>query len=250
MNYINKQSFRCLLGVQSKDVQIFDNLFLWKVNKKQHFVVENDLTQSNIDILKNYCPSNFHYMTESNLAILKQNFKVDRSKQMSIILDISDLTFSGNKGKNVRYSLNRAAKENFVIENNFRKLEDVKSLIEEWSNLYTFKYFRDNSGKNFYFYKNNFHKDLISVFVYKEDDLVAFGTLSDSVNGYSSYILGKALYKRHYGLSEFADVELYKLGKQAGIKFVNMGSGGTKNLINYKTKFEGYTELHFDGNIE
>jgi hypothetical protein len=249
INYITRQSFRCLLGVQSKDVQILDNLFLWKVGKKQHFGVEGDLTSDNIDNLKKIAPSNFHYLNESNLAILKNNFKVDKAKNLSVILDIGDLSFGGATGKSIRHSLNRAKKENFTLENNYRKIEDVKNLIEEWSNDYTAKYFRDNSGKNYYFYKNNFHLGLISLFVYKENNLVAFGTLSQPIEGYSSYVLGKALWKRHFGLSEFADVELYKLGQTAGISQVNMGLA-KGNLLDYKSKFPHIKEIHYDGSIE
>lgn len=250
MNYINNQSFRCLLGVQSKDIQIVDNLFLWKVGKKQHFAVEGALTDDNIAIIKQYIPSNFHYLSESNLSILKQHFIVNKSKHTSVILDISDLSFSGSNGKSIRHCLNRCQKENFSLESNYRKLDDVKDLIDEWSNNYTFLYFRDNSGKNYHFYKNNFHHNLISLFVYKNANLVAFGTLSQPINGYSSYILGKALYQRHYGLSEFTDVELYKLGQSHNVKFINMGDAPNKGLLGYKTKFKNYTELHFDGNVE
>jgi hypothetical protein len=246
-NYINHQSFRCLLGVQSKDIQIFDNLFLWKVGKKQHFAIEDKLTTENIKIIQQYAPSNFHYMDQDNLDILKHNFKVDKSKDISIIINIEDLSFRGNQYKNIRHALNRSSKEGFSLETNYRDISDVKKMVNEWSNEYTEKYFRDNSGKNFFFYKNNFHKDLISLFVYKEKDLVAFGTLSQPVNGFSSYVLGKALYKRHYGLSEFADVELYKLGQ--GITHVNLGQA-TKGLLDYKTKFPHTKEVHYAGSIE
>lgn len=248
MNYINEQSFRCLLGQRSEDVEIVDNLFFWKVNGKKHFGVEGELTANNISNLKNFAPSNFHYMSQSNLDILSNCFTVKKSREKSIILDIQDLNFVGNN--NVRHCLNRAKKENFIIENNFRKIEDVKALIKNWSDNYSEKYFRNNSGKNLFFYKNNFHNNCISAFIYKNDDLVAFGSLSKPKDGYSSYILGKALYKNYYGLSEFADVELYKLGQTQGVKFCNMGGGTTKNLFNYKKKFKYQEVLHYDGSIK
>ena len=249
INYINHQSFRCLLGVQSKEIQMLDNLFLWKVGKKQHFAVENELTYNNISNLVKYCPSNFHYLNQSNLEILKTYFKVNKVKNTSIIIDIQDLSFAGKKNSSIRHCLNRCHKENFTLENNYRDINDVKLLIDEWSNNYTSNYFRDNSGKNMFFYKNNFHQNLISLFVYKENDLIAFGTLSQpNENGYSSYVLGKALFKRHYGLSEFADVELYKLGQKSNIKFVNMGQAN-KGLLDYKTKFNHLQEIHYDGSI-
>jgi phosphatidylglycerol lysyltransferase-like protein len=250
INYITQQSFRCLLGVQSRDIEILDNLFVWKVSKKQHFSVEGCLTPSNIENLKKIAPSNFHYINQENLDILKQNFKVDKAKNLSIVLNIEDLSFSGNQNKSIRHCLNRANKEGFVLENNYRKIEDVKLLVKEWGDNYTDHYFRNNSGKNFYFYHNNFHKDLISLFVYKKNDLVAFGTLSiPNAEGYSSYVLGKSLWKRFYGLSEFADVELYKLGQAAGIKKINMGQA-SKKLLDYKAKFPHIKETHYDGSIE
>lgn len=249
MNYINKESFRCLIGKQSKNVIIHDNLFLWEVNSKKHFAVYGKLTSDNLKILSDRGSSNFHYITQSNIDSLSTVFKVDKSKGKSILLDITDLSFKGKKNDNIRYCLNKC-KDKFIIESNFRKLKDVEDLIESWSNDYTEKYFRDNSGKNYYFYKNNFHEGLLSIFVYKDDKLMSFGTLSNHIDGHASYVLGKALYKEQYGLSEFTDVELYKLGSSNGIKYVNMGGGSNKSLLNYKKKFN-YTELiHFDGNIK
>jgi len=249
-NYINRQSFRCLLGIQAKDVQISDNLFLWKVGKKQHFAVQDQLTEANLALLRTYAPSNFHYLNADNLEILKGSFRVDKVKNVSVLIDIQDLSFKGNAFKSLRHCLNRSKKAGFSLETNFRKIEDVKKLIEEWSNNYTDKYFRDNSGKNLHFYRNNYHQDLISLFVYHQDELVAFGTLTQpDVNGYSSYVLGKALYQRHYGLSEFADVELYKLGQQVKIKKVNLGQA-SKGLLDYKSQFPHTTEVHYDGSIQ
>ncbi len=249
MNYINIESFKCLLGPQAKNIKIIDNLFLWKVNKTNHFSVQNSLTPENIIELKNYGSSNFHYLTEDNINILKQNFKVSKSKCISIIVNTQNLLFTGNENKSIRHCLNRNKKENFTLETNYRSIKDVESLIEEWSNDYTSRYFRDNSGKNTFFYKNNFHKDLISLFVYDKDDLISFGTLSNpDQNGYSSYVLGKALFKRYYGLSEFTDVELYKLGQTKNIKYVNMGEGA-KGVLKYKTKFTHQTQTNYHGNI-
>jgi hypothetical protein len=227
-------------------------LFLWKVNKKQHFVVEDKLTTENIKIIQQYAPSNFHYIDQDNLEILKSNFKMDKSKNTSVIVNTEDLSFRGNQYKDIRHALNRSSKEGFSLETNYRDLSDVKKLIEEWSTNYTEQYFRDYSGKNFYFFKNNFHQGLISLFIYKENDLVAYGTLSQPKDGYSSYVIGKALYKRHYGLSEFADIELYKLGQKLGqpINHVNMGCGGGRQLLNYKTKFPHTKVIHYDGSIE
>jgi len=249
MNYINKYSYKCLLGPQAKEIKEINNLFLWQVQKKKHFAIEGEMTFEHIEYLKTYAPSNFHYINNNNLEILKQYFNVDKANHKSIILNISDLSFSGKKNASIRHALNKAKKNDFVIENNFRDIQDVKNLIEEWSNDYTDKYFRDNSGKNMFFYKNNFHNNLPSIFIYHQSDLIAFGTCSQPSNGYSSYILGKALYKRFYGLSEFADVELYKLMQSLGVSQINMGAADNKNLLAYKAKFEHIVEPHYDGEI-
>ena len=249
MTFITPQSYKCLLGVQSKNILERDQIFSWTVGKKQHFSTCRNLQINDLSLLQSLAPSNFHYLNQNNLDFLKTHFKVDRSKSTSIILDINDLTFSGNQFKNVRHCLNKCGKNELSLEANFRKLEDVKKLIEEWSNDYTAKYFRDFSGKNYFFYKNNFHQDLINLFVYHQNDLIAFGTLSQPVDGISSYVIGKALYKRMYGLSEFADVELYKLGQVAGVSQINMGRAPGK-LLDYKTKFKHTKEITYDGSIE
>ena len=249
MTFINELSFKCLLGPQSKDVISQNNIFSWKVGKKQHFSVDKDLSVADLDYLKRLAPSNFHYLSENNMLFLKDHFKVKKVKNISIIMNIEELSFKGNEFKSIRYSLNRCQKNNFSLERNFRSIDDVKKLIEEWSTNYCEKYFRDHSGKNTYFYKNNFHKDCINLFAYQENDLVAFGTLTPPIDGISSYVIGKALYKRAYGLSEFIDVELYKLGQAAGIKQVNLGQA-SKGLLTYKTKFNHLSESHFDGSIE
>jgi hypothetical protein len=249
-NYINRQSFKCLLGKQSKDIKEINDIFTWKVGKKQHFVSNKTLTIEDLSILQPIAPSNFHYLSETNMLFLKQHFKVDKVKNTSIIINIEDLSFKGNQYKSIRHCLNRCQRGNFSLETNYKDIGDVERLIEEWSNDYTLKYFRDNSGKNMFFYKNNFHQDLISLFIYKEKDLVAFGTLSKpNIDGYSSYVLGKALFKRCYGLSEFADVELYKLGQAAGIRHVNLGQA-SKGLLAYKTQFPHMKETHYDGSIK
>lgn len=248
MTFINQYSFKCLLGKQSKDVQITDDIFMWKVGKKQHFATNKDLTLVDLPLLQSIAPTNFHYLSESNMLFLKQHFQLHKVKNVSIIIDIQDLSFSGKANSSIRYCLNRC-KDQFTVETNFRDIKDVEKLIEEWSNDYTQGYFRDHSGKNTYFYRNNFHQECINLFLYHAADLVAFGTLTPPQNGISSYVIGKALYKRHYGLSEKADVELYKLGQAAGVKEANLGQA-SKGLLSYKTKFSHKKETHYDGSIE
>lgn len=199
--------------------------------------------------MRTLAPANFHYISQENLDFLKANFVVDRSKKKSVILDLTDFSLAGGAMKKVRQTFNKCAKNNFEILDNYKNIDDVKDMIEEWSNDYTDKYFRDFSGKNFYFYKNNFHLECINLFVYSGPDLVSFGTLSPSENEGCSYIIGKALFKRFYGLSEYTDILLYEKGIKQGVKFVNMGQA-EKGLMFYKNKFfHAIEEVHYDGDI-
>lgn len=247
--FINSTTFKCLLGPQSKDIQEHNSIYSWKVGKKQHFTTDKLLSINDINYLKSIAPSNFHYLLQDNLDFLKNHFTVDRIKNKSIILSISDLSLTGSKMKSLRQSVNKCSRNEFEILDNFRDIKDVKNLIEEWSNEYTDKYFRDFSGKNMFFYKNNFHIDCINAFIYSNDSLVSFGTLSPNNNGNCSYVIGKALFKRFYGLSEYTDVHLYKKANKLGIVNVNMGQA-SKGLMFYKTKFPGAIEqIHYDGKI-
>jgi hypothetical protein len=250
MGFINMQSFKCLLGKQSKDVIINNGLYSWSVGKKRDFSTSRLLTVDDLPFLDSIVPASFHYMSSDNVAFLKANFKLNRVKNTCVNLDITDLSLSGPAMKNVRYSYNRCSKNQFEICDNFKDIKDVEKMVEEWSNDYTQKYFRDFSGKNTYFYKNDFHKDCINIFIYSGTDLVAFGTLSSPIYGVSTYIIGKALFKRFYGLSEFADIELYKKAQPYGVTKINMGRA-QKHLLRYKDKFPGSEhEIEYDGQID
>ena len=248
MNYINRESFRCLIGPMAKNVQIIDNLFIWIVNNKNHFVVEGELSDKNIEMLKSYTPCNFYYIDQENLNKLKDNFKISKTKNTSITIDIRDLNFVGKQYSSIRNCLNKCKNKKFELRSDFKSIDDVKTLINNWSNNYTDKYFRDNSGKNYYFYKQNYHENLISLFVYDGDRLISFGTLSNKFDESASYIIGKALYKDYPGLSEFTDIELYKVAREKNIKYIHMGNA-KKGLLDYKTKFEHIKTTDYNGII-
>lgn len=250
ISFINEHTFRCLLGPQSKNVQIRENIYSWDVGKKHHFSTDKQLNVEDLEILRNLSPSNFHYLSPDNIVFLKEHFKISKVKNKSILLNLDNFSLQGSSMKNLRQTFNRCAKNEFELLDNFKNIKDVEDLIEEWSNEYTNKYFRDFSGKNLYFYRNNFHKNCLNLFIYHGDILVAFGTLSPVKNGGCSYIIGKALYKRYYGLSEYADIILYKKAIDNGVKIVNLGQA-SKGLLFYKTKFpNAVEEVHYDGSIE
>lgn len=246
MTYIDPYSWKCLLGRQSKDITEVDGLYRWQVGKRAHMTTARLLTVVEIEALPEI---NFHYLSPENLNLVKSVRKVQQAKQTSTRIVLTQLSTTGNKHKSLRHALNRAKTYNLTVENNFRKLSDVEEMLEEWSTVLAAKYFRDNSGKNLHFYRNNWHADCHNVFLYDQDKLVAFGTASPGVGQYCSYVMGKSLCNRYYGLSELADYSLFDKCLGAGLKTIDLGqtSGG---MTHYKNKFAGaenYT--HYNGKI-
>lgn len=247
--FVNKYSWKCLLGPQSKEATDHGGVYTWKVGKKNHFMADRNFIEKDIEILKNICPSNFNYLSNENILFLKKYFNVAKSRVNSVLIGLENFSLNGSKYKKVRQAVSKAERMPIVVENNFRKLKDVEDLIEDWSTNYTDKYFRDFSGKNYFFYKNNFHKDCINVFIYLEDELMAYGSMSPNNNGKGSYIVGKALYKKVPGVSEYADVYLFEKAIEQGIKNIDMGAA-PKNLLKYKMKYPNSSiEVTYDGKI-
>lgn len=247
MSFINKFSFKCLLGPRSTDVEIVGNLATWTVGKKKHFTNLSELDSNDLIFLQGYGPSNFHYLTQFNLDQIKTIAKVTKTKLNSTCIPLTNLEYKGRAFHGIRGAINKNKKLNLAIETNYRKIEDVKIMLEDWSNNYTTNYFRDFSGKNMFFYKNNYHINCLNTFIYDADQLIAFATLSPGLE--SSYIIGKALFKKYPGLSEYADDCAYRLAIDNGVGMVNLGQskGG---IATYKNKFpNAYSEIHYDGNI-
>lgn len=248
LNFINKYSWKALLGRQSKNLIEKENIYFWDVGNKHHFCTNKTLDISDLKDLE--YPINFHYMSEDNVKFLKKNAKVSTSKHSSIYYDLSKFSLNGGNYKSVRQSINKASKYNLKIQDHFNEMADVKLFINEWSTILAQKYFRDFSGKSLYFYQQNFHKDCLNIFLYDNEKLVSFGSLSPSNDGYSSYVNGKAHCHNYKGLSEYTDFLLYQKAIEKGIKYVNLGQakGG---LLYYKNKFPGSNIItHYDGQIE
>lgn len=252
-NFINIYSSKCLLGPQSKNISTLGNLYLWNVGKKQHVTFLNKLNEDDLENLKKYIPTSIHYVSEENYQLLKSKFKVDKGKNLSIgyKVDSNFLKLMGADYKNIRNSINKCCKKNFTIEENFRNISDVEKLILEWRNTLADKYFRDFSGKNLFFYRNNYHLGCNNAFVYDGDQLISFGTLSPLENNNCSYVIGKALATKYQGLSEFTDMWLYNyVYSKYGEFEINLGQA-TKGLIFYKNKFPNSIEsVHYNGSIE
>lgn len=246
MNYINKYSWKCLLGRQSKNIHEENEIFFWEVSGRKNFCTDKLLHPDDLSLISG---ANFHYLSEENCNFLKSTAKVNKSKYHSTRIDLTQFSLVGNKFKSLRHAVNRGKSYNLTVEENYRSLNDVKAMIEEWSNVLAQKYFRDNSGKNYHFYNNNFHQECLNIFLYDGASLVAFGTASPGQEGYSSYILGKALCHRYYGLSEFTDYLLYQKCLENNIKIIDLGQT-TGGMIHYKNKFggaENYT--YFNGSV-
>lgn len=249
-NFIDSFSWKCLLGPQSKNIKENNSIYAWTVNKKQHFATSKLLDINDLSFLQSLKESNFHYLSESNLVFLKQHFKVDRGKNTSVYFDLSKLTLSGRSNASLRHSINQCEKKNFIIKDYFNNLSDVKVMIKKWSENLATKYFRDFSGKNYYFFSQNFHEKCLNIFIYDEEELIAFGVSSPNQNNHSTYVLGKALCNKHKGLSEYADYLLYQKCLQNNIQTINLGQA-SKGLYTYKMKFPGAQEtIHFDGSFK
>lgn len=248
--FIDKYSAKCLLGPVSKDYYELEGLFSWKVNKNNHFVMisNTQLNDSHINYLSRFESISFHYLSKNNIDILKKCGKVSSTKVKSVILSIEEINYSGNKNKTIRNYINRY--KDYKIQDTINDKKEVDIMLSRWSETMGEKYFRDFSGKTKFFLLNDFHEGCENVFIYKDDELISFGVASPVINGYCSYVIGKALAKDYPGLSEFTDIKLYeRLFSKYGSFKINMGQakGG---LLFYKKKFLNSTEEeHFDGKI-
>jgi len=239
-NFINTYSAPCLLGKMAKNPTWHGNIFSWTVSNKNHAVVANDhiLTNTDIEYLKQIRPFSFHYMFKPNIDILSQHFEISKTKIKSILLNVSEIDVTGNKGKTFRNYINRYS--GYDIKEELGNIGDAKDMIDRWSETMGEKYFRDFSGKNLYFFQNNYHQDCECIFVYDKDKLISFGVASPGAK--SVYVIGKALAQEYPGLSEFTDIKLYeKLLKKYGAFQINLGMA-TKGLMAYKSKFPGSIE--------
>lgn len=247
--FMNKQSWKCLLGPMAKNICENNNIFTWTVGKKQHFVSARALNYRDIPLISSLIPCNFYYLSHFNFIFLSKFFKISKSYEPEIIIPISNLSLNGRKFHGIRNAINKCKKYNITLHENLNNIDDLHDMLEKWSDTLGDKYFQNRSGKNKYFYKNNLHKDCINLFCYKDSSLISFATLSRPNNKESSYIIGKALSIHYPGLSEFTDIEIYKKALLYGTDKINLAGGG-KNLIKYKSKFpNAYTIMAYDGTI-
>lgn len=249
--YIDPQSYKCMIGSQSKNLEEFNGIYKWIVCKKTHIIKSRPLIESDIDILKQYTPFVYNYFSLEDVQLLKKHFEeVDCSRKISVEIELQNLDFVGIRYKGIRGSINKAKKLPLIIQHKLNDIQDIKDFVKKWGDVLGDKYFQDHSSKNVYYFNNNWHEDCINIFCYIGKELVSFAVLSKPINGYSSYICGKALSDQYPGLSEFTDLLIYKTGMiDYGVKIVNLGLA-SKGLLFYKMKFPGSRkQYHYDGKV-
>lgn len=256
MKFIDKYSWKCMLGKMSRNIEENEIYAKWSVFGKKHIVLFRDLIEGDLEWIEKEVPFNFHYFSEEDIRLIKTKFKIKRSKLKSIYLNLNEtLEIHGKKHRGIRNKINQCKKRNFEILSDYKDIKDIEKFIDIWSDNYSLKYFRDFSSKNLHFYKNNFHKDCINMFIY-DNELIAYGSISPVVNKKSTYIIGKALYNlkdlsSYTGLSEFLDLSLYKKANEKGTIYVNLGASFSKNLLEYKSKFPGtYDFIEYEGKVD
>lgn len=241
-SFIDKASWKCLLGAQAKNIEVGHKYAKWEVSGKTNLVIFSE--KYNLDKFR---PFKFHYFSENKVTELKEKYEVRTSKIHSVCFELEKvLDIDGRKFKNIRTRINRCVGLGLELNRDFKKLEDIDEFFTTWRAEYSDKYFWDFSGKNKMFYKNGWHKDLNNIFIYNGDKLVAVGSYSDY-----SYAIGKALYNEISGLSEFLDYSLYVDAYNRGIKVLNLGMSSNKRLLEYKKKFNGAFELiEYSGEVK
>lgn len=250
MNYINQYSWKSFISSSTKNVIQDNGLYHWySIKKHRQLVKDHPLTDADLPLLQSLLPFNFFYFSQQDLDLLAKIGQVSKSKDPDIIIPVKNLSLSGKSYSDIRTAINKNSKKNFIIQSSLNDHSDVVNMLKKWSDTSGDKYFQDRSAKNKHFFKQNWHQDCLNTFVYDGLDLIAFAVLSPPIDGYSSYIIGKALCLIYPGLSEFTDILAYQQAAKNGTEFVNLG-GGSKALRNYKLKFPGaFANPTYDGSI-
>lgn len=250
MGFIDTYSWRLFLSSAAKNIQSENNIHSWEIKGNKQTVFSREITESDLNYLEKLIPFNFFYLDKKQIDLLKKIGQVKTSKDPNTMIQIAEkINLPGHKYGGVRHSINCAKKYNLSIENNLKQLDDVNKMLDVWKETSGLRHFQVRIGKDKFFFKNQFYKDCLTLFFYDQNDLVAYSILSPPINGYSSYILGKALCLKYRGLSEFADIITYENAWQNGVRYVNLGGGG-KKLRQYKMKFPGAIGMEsYDGKI-
>jgi hypothetical protein len=261
-NYINEYSWRSFLGIQAKNISYNDKFISWEINKKRQLIKTNNLCEDDLLFIKSIVPFSFFYFSKKDVEILeileRDGYSVSARKDPDIIIPVSNINYNGKAFRDIRWSINKISKMNIEILSDFKNFDDILKMLTIWGDTSAMKYFQDRSGKNKFFFKNNFHKDCINVFLYDKERLIGFAVLSPPDKSFNcSYIIGKSLCLiknddgvSYSGLSEYIDDLAYRKANELGAKTVNLG-GGLKGTCAYKLKFPGaYKSDTYDGSVK
>lgn len=234
LKYLNKHSYLSFLSSAAKDLVHDGDFHSWKIQGRRQLSCDVEITEENIDVLEKFCPTNMFYLSPEEVVLIKSQFIItNKTKYEDVVVNLESLNFVGNKHKDIRNYLNRYFKMDLEICSDFKNIEDVKIMLNRWSETLGGKYFQDRSGKNLFFFKNGFHHDCHNILIYNKGSLIAFAVVSPVQNEHCSYIIGKALCKDYPGISDFCDVLAFEVAYFAGAKTISMGGGSNK----YKLKF-------------
>lgn len=246
--FINKYSWKSFLSSTTKEIKEENGFYFWKIKNKLQLVKDKPLQESDIPLLKELKCFNFFYFSEQDIDLLKSITKISKEYYPNIIIKIDDISYSGKKFSDIRTAINKNSKLNLSAESNFRSFDDIIKMIKRWSEKSGAKYFQDRSGKNKFYFKNNFHLENNCIFLYDKDDLISFSVVSPAINEHCSYIIGKTLCLDYPGLSEYADYLAIEQVKNSA-KYIDLG-GGSKQLRKYKLKFpNSYEEKTYNGSF-
>lgn len=235
----NNLTWKTFLSSVAKDITEHDGICSWRINKNTGVIFTRPIKTEDMDYINGLAPFSTYYIPENEVELLRKSFKIKATKDHSVVIPIDNLSLKGNKVARIRWAVNHNSSKNFIMSDSLNSMEDMFEFLKRWDDTCGDKYFQVRTGKNKYFFKNGLHNDGISLFVYDDKKLIGWGTLSNpDENGYSSYVVGKALCLDYSGLSEYIDVKLYEKGLQCGVKYVNLG-GGVDGVVSYKLKFPG-----------
>jgi hypothetical protein len=232
----NDLAWKSFLSIVAKNIQDNGTFYSWEIYGKTQVAFKEPLTQKIVDNI-NFDKFKAFYLDQNDVQLLSNKFKLNKERDDSVIIPIKDFSLKGRKFNDLRNSVNRYSKlNNITIEDDLRSYKDMLDFLERWDDTCGEKHFQSRTGKNKYFFKNKLHKEGISIFIYDEDKLIAWGVLSKPTNGYSAYVLGKALCYDYKGLAEYADIMLYEKAKNLNVEEVDLG-GGKGSVVKYKMKF-------------
>jgi hypothetical protein len=245
----NDLSWKSFLSTVTKNINDNEMYSSWDIYGKTKLGFKREVAESDLDTFNIEQFSAF-YVTPEDIDILSKKYKINKSKDDSVVIPIKDFSLKGRKYNDLRTAFNKNDKRNFEIIDYLKSYDDMEQFLLSWDETSGEKHFQSRIGKNRFFFKKQFEREGISLFIYDEDKLIGWGVLSKPIDGYSAYVAGKALCYDYKGMSEYADIILYEYARTKGVEFVDLG-GGKPSVFKYKMKFpKAYISEGFDINAK